>query len=219
MEVSAASKMLLACPDERVRVLIAEDHFITRVGIQTIIGAQTDMVVTATAINGVQATSLYRAHRPDICLMDMYMPSDGFDAIAAIKREFLDARIIALSTFASDEDIRRAMNAGACGYLTKDVLQDELTAAIRAVHAGKTYRFDAVEAVRASQSQHPDLSKREIEVLRLIARGFTNKLIAFELGIAEYTSSNHVKNILRKTGTSGRTETVTHALHRGIFRL
>ena len=119
---------------DQIRVLIAEDHFITRVCIETIVAAQPDMAVIGAAINGAQALSLYPAHRPDVTLMDMYMPSDGFNAVAAIHAEFPGARIIALSTFAADEDIRRAMNAGAQTYLTKDVLHDELIAAIRTVH-------------------------------------------------------------------------------------
>jgi DNA-binding NarL/FixJ family response regulator len=151
--------------------------------------------------------------------MDMYMPSDGFGAITAIRHEFPDARIIALSTFATDEDIRRALHSGACTYLTKDVLHDELISAIRTVHAGDRYFFAPVEAALAAQTCHPELSKREVEVLRLIAHGFTNKLIAYQLGIAEYTINNHVKNILKKTGANDRTQAVTQALQRGIIRL
>jgi DNA-binding NarL/FixJ family response regulator len=202
----------------RIRVLIAEDHFITRVGIETIVAAQPDMAVIAVAINGTQAVSLHRWHRPDVTLMDMYMPSDGFSAIVAIRHEFVDARIIALSTFAAEEDLRRALHAGARTYLTKDVLQEELIAAIRAVHAGEKYFFAPIEAALAAQP-HPELSKREVEVLGLIAHGFTNKLIAYQLGIAEYTINNHVKNILKKTGANDRTQAVTHALQRGVIRL
>ena len=206
-------------PASPIRVLIAEDHFITRVGIETIVAAQHDMAVIGAAINGAQALSLYRAHLPDVTLMDMYMPSDGFNAVAAIHAEFPTARIIALSTFAADEDIRRAMNAGAQTYLTKDVLHDELIAAIRTVHAGEKYVFAPVEAALASQAPYSELSKREIEVLRFIAHGLSNKLIAYELGIAEYTINNHVKSILKKLGASDRTAAVTQALHRGIIRL
>ena len=202
-----------------IRVLIAEDHFITRVGIETIVSAQPDMSVAAVAINGIQAVDLYRCHQPDITLMDMYMPSDGFNAIAGIRREFPDARVIALSTFGTDEDIRRALSAGAKTYLTKEVLQDELISAIRTVCAGEKYVFAAVEAAMAGLTSHPDLSRREIEVLQLIARGMTNKLIAYQLGTAEYTINNHVKSILRKMGASDRTHAVTRGVQRGIIRL
>jgi DNA-binding NarL/FixJ family response regulator len=219
MLLTVGSSATTSVPGARIRVLIAEDHFITRVGIETIVAAQPDMAVIGAAINGAQALNLYRAHRPDVTLMDMYMPSDGFSAVAAIRAEFPEARIIALSTFAADEDIRRAMNAGAQTYLTKDVLHHELIAAIRAVHAGENYVFAPVEAALASQPPHADLSKREIEVLGLIAHGLSNKLIAFELGIAEYTINNHVKSILKKLAASDRTAAVTHALQRGIIRL
>lgn len=202
-----------------IRVLIAEDHFITRVGIETIVSAQPDMSVAAVAINGIQAVDLYRCHQPDITLMDMYMPSDGFNAIAGIRREFPDARVIALSTFGTDEDIRRALSAGAKTYLTKEVLQDELISAIRTVCAGEKYVFAAVEAAMAGLTSHPDLSRREIEVLQLIARGMTNKLIAYQLGTAEYTINNQVKSILRKMGASDRTHAVTRGVQRGIIRL
>ena len=219
MELNVGSTLPASSASAPIRVLIAEDHFITRVGIETIVGGQPDMVVIAGAINGNQALSLYRTHRPDVTLMDMYMPSDGFSAIAAIRKEFQDARIIALSTFAADEDIRRALDAGARTYLTKDVLHDELIAAIRAVHAGKKHFFAPVEAALAAQLPHPEVSKRELEVLHLIANGLSNKLIAYQLGIAEYTINNHVKRILKKMGASDRTGAVTHALQRGIIRL
>jgi two-component system, NarL family, response regulator len=219
MLLTVSSPLFTSVPGAPVRVLVAEDHLITRVGIETIVAAQPDMAVIGAAINGTQAVHLYREHRPDVTLMDMYMPSDGFSAVAAICAEFPRARIIALSTFAADEDIRRAMNAGAETYLTKDVLHDELIAAIRTVHAGEKYLFAPVEAALASQAPHAGLSKREIEVLGFIADGLSNKLIAYELGIAEYTINNHVKSILKKLGASDRTAAVTHALQRGIIRL
>jgi two-component system, NarL family, response regulator len=219
MLLTVESSGITPAPTVPIRVLIAEDHFITRVGIETIVAAQPDMAVIGSAINGAQALSLYRAQLPDVTLMDMYMPSDGFSAVAAIRAEFPQARIIALSTFAADEDIRRAMNAGAQIYLTKDVLHDELITAIRTVHAGEKYIFAPVQAALASQTPHADLSKRELEVLGFIARGLSNKLIAYELGIAEYTINNHVKSILKKLSASDRTAAVTHALQRGILRL
>jgi DNA-binding NarL/FixJ family response regulator len=219
MVLAVGSQVSTFVPKALIRVLIAEDHFITRVGIETIVGSEADMVVIGGAINGAQALSLYRAHHPDVTLMDMYMPSDGFSAIESIRTEFPDARIIALSTFAADEDIRRALQAGAQTYLTKDVLHDELIAAIRTVYAGEKYFFAPVEAALASQTPHADLSKREIEVLELVAQGLSNKLIAYQLGIAEYTINNHLKSIFKKLGASDRTAAVTHALQRGIIRL
>ena len=203
-----------------IRILIAEDHLIARVGLKTIIGMQPDMRVVAEAANGAQAAELYRKHKPDITLMDVRMPvMSGVDAVIAIRAEFPEARIIALSTYGGDEDIRRALAAGVRSYLTKDVLHDELIRAIRAVHAGATYLPPAVAAALEASIFPADLSSREIEVLELIVKGHGNKQIAFELGIAEHTVKNHVKNILSKLGADDRTQAATAAIQRGIIHL
>jgi two-component system, NarL family, response regulator len=201
-----------------IRILIAEDHLIARAGVQAIVNAQSDMVIIAEAGNGEQALSLYRKHRPDVTLMDMRMPvMNGFAALAALREEFPDARVVALSTFGGDEDIRRALSAGAQAYLTKDVLPDELIGAIRAVHAGERYLPELVLATLAAEM--PRLSDRELEVLRLVAQGLSNKRIAFVLNIAEDTAKNHVKSILKKLGADDRTQAATEAIQRGIIHL
>jgi DNA-binding NarL/FixJ family response regulator len=203
-----------------IRILITEDHLIARVGLKTIIGMQPDMRVVAEAANGAQAAELYRKHKPDITLMDVRMPvMSGVDAVIAIRAEFPEARIIALSTYGGDEDIRRALAAGVRSYLTKDVLHDELIRAIRAVHSGATYLPPAVAAALEASIFPADLSSREIEVLELIVKGHGNKQIAFELGIAEHTVKNHVKNILSKLGADDRTQAATAAIQRGIIHL
>jgi DNA-binding NarL/FixJ family response regulator len=203
-----------------IRILITEDHLIARVGLKTIIGMQPDMRVVAEAANGAQAAELYRKHKPDITLMDVRMPvMSGVDAVIAIRAEFPEARIIALSTYGGDEDIRRALAAGVRSYLTKDVLHDELIRAIRAVHSGATYLPPAVAAALEASIFPADLSAREIEVLELIVKGHGNKQIAFELGIAEHTVKNHVKNILSKLGADDRTQAATAAIQRGIIHL
>jgi DNA-binding NarL/FixJ family response regulator len=201
-----------------VRVLIAEDHLIARVGVKTIIDMQPDMTVVAEASNGAQAVELYRKLRPDITLMDMRMPGlGGVEAALAIRAEFPEARIIGLSTYGGDEDIRRALQAGMRAYLTKDVLHDELIRAIHAVHAGETY---LPASIRAAASLLPaDLSAREIEVLSLIVNGQGNKQIAYQLGIAEHTVKNHVKSILSKLAVEDRTQAATAAISRGIIHL
>lgn len=205
-------------PSSPIRILIAEDHLIARVGIGTIVAMQPDMTVIAEASNGAQALELYRQHRPDITLMDIRMPHmNGIEAIAAIRREDNSAKIIALSTFGGDEDIRRALSAGAASYLTKEVLHDELLKAIHAVSAGQTYLPPAVAATLASQMPRPDLSAREMEVLQLIVRGYSNKQIGAALDIAEHTVKNHVKSILNKLGVEDRTQAATSALMRGII--
>lgn len=204
----------------RLRILIAEDHLIARAGLTAIVNAEPDMTIVAEAINGAQALALFRTRRPDVTLMDMFMPvTDGFQATAAIRGEFPDARIIALSTFGGDEDIRRALAAGAQTYLTKDVLHDELVASIRAVHRGEEYLSAPVRAALGAEASQSRLSEREIEVLRLIAHGFSNKRIAYELGIADDTAKNHVKRILKKMSAADRTEATTVAIQRGIIHL
>ena len=203
-----------------ITILIAEDHLIARVGLKTIISMQSDMQVVAEAANGAQAVELYRRHRPGITLMDVRMPvMTGVEAAVAIHEEFPEARIIALSTYGGDEDIRRALQAGVRSYLTKDVLHDELIRAIRAVHSGASYLPPVVAAALEASAFPAGLSAREIEVLELIVKGHGNKQIAFELGIAEHTVKNHVKNILSKLGADDRTQAATAAIQRGIIHL
>jgi two-component system, NarL family, response regulator len=203
-----------------IRVFIAEDHLIARLGVKAIINAQPDMKVVAEAANGLQAVELFRKHRPDVTLMDVRMPGmGGVEAVTAIRAEFADARIIALSTYGGDEDIRRALHAGARSYLTKDVLHDELIRAIHAVHAGGKYMPPAVAAALEASALPAGLSAREMEVLSLIVKGRGNKQIAYQLGIAEHTVKNHVKNILSKLSVDDRTQAATAAIQRGIIHL
>ena len=203
-----------------IRILVAEDHLVARVGVTTIVNMQPDMTVVAEAANGAQAVDLYRQHRPDVALLDLRMPvMTGVEAAAAIRREFPAARLIALTTYGGDEDIRRALAAGVRSYLTKDVLHDELLKAIRAVHSGETYLPVDVAAAVSDESPAPDLSAREVQVLELIVRGLPNKQIAFALGIAEHTVKNHVKNILSKLAVQDRTQAATAAIQRGIVHL
>jgi len=206
--------------NERIRILVAEDHLVARVGVVTIVNMQPDMTVVAEAANGQQAVEMYRLHQPDVILLDLRMPGmGGVEAAIAIRSEFPGAHMIALTTYGGDEDIRRALAAGVQAYLTKDVLHDELIKAIRAVHGGQTYLPAAVAASLAAQLPRPDLSAREVQVLGLIVRGLANKQIAFTLSIAEHTVKNHVKNILSKLGVQDRTQAATAAIQRGIIHL
>jgi len=205
---------------EPIRILVAEDHLVARVGVSTIVNMQPDMTVVAEASNGQQAVELYRQHLPDVALLDLRMPvMSGVEAAQAIRASFPHAHMIALTTYGGDEDIRRALAAGVQAYLTKDVLHDELIKAIRAVHAGQTYLPAAVAAALAAQMPRPDLSAREVQVLELIVRGLANKQIAYALSIAEHTVKNHVKNILSKLGVQDRTQAATAAIQRGIIHL
>jgi DNA-binding NarL/FixJ family response regulator len=203
---------------EPIRILVAEDHLVARVGVTTIVNMQADMQVVAEAANGQQAVEMFRKHRPDVTLLDLRMPViGGVEAAVLIRNEFPYARLIALTTYGGDEDIRRALHAGVRAYLTKDVLHDELLKAIRAVHAGETYLPAAIAATLSSQL--PDLTAREVQVLNLIVQGLANKQIAFNLSIAEHTVKNHVKNILSKLGVQDRTQAATAAIQRGIVHL
>ena len=203
-----------------MRILIAEDHLIARAGLGAIVSTQPDMAVVGEATDGEQALVLYRAHSPDVTLMDMRMPlMSGFEAVTAIRAEFPEARIVALSTFGGDQDIRRALLLGAQAFLTKDAPYHELIGAIRAVHTGQRYLPASVEAALAIEEPHPGLSARELEALRLLVQGFSNKQIAYELGIAEDTAKNHVKSILKKLRAHDRTQAATEAVQRGIIHL
>lgn len=203
-----------------IRILIAEDHLIARAGIATIVNSQPDMVVVGEAINGEQAITSFRTHSPDVTLMDVRMPvRSGLEAIAEICKEYPKAHIIALSTYSGSEDIRKALSAGARGYLTKDVLREDLGSAIHAVHAGRQYLPPSVAAILAIEPPGPVLSTRELEVLRLIVQGLHNKEIAYQLGISDETAKNHVKSILKKLGAADRTQAATSAIQRGIVHL
>jgi two-component system NarL family response regulator len=203
-----------------IRILVAEDHLVARVGVTTIVNMQPDMTVVAEATNGQQAIALYREHQPDVTLMDMRMPgTSGYEAVSKIRKGFPGARIVALSTYCGDEDIHRAFLAGVKTYLTKGVLHDELIHAIRMVHAGREYLPEMVAAALAAQLPRTELSARELEVLDLIVQGLSNKQIAFRLMITEHTVKNHVKSILSKLDADDRTEAATAAIRRGIVHL
>ncbi|HEX3228893.1 MAG TPA: response regulator transcription factor [Pyrinomonadaceae bacterium] len=203
-----------------ISILIADDHFVVRTGLAAVISTQPDMVVVAEAVNGRQAVELFRQHRPDITLMDLRMPEmNGVEAITAIRGEFPKARLIVLTTYDGDEDIYRALQAGARGYLLKDMLREGLLEAVRAVHEGHR-RIPAEVANRlAERLTRSELTSREMEVLELIVKGKTNKEIGAELGVAEGTVKIHINNILSKLGVNDRTQAATFALQRGIIHL
>ena len=203
-----------------MRILIADDHVIARAGVSAIVNAQPDMTVVAEAANGQQALLLYRQYLPDVALLDMRMPvMSGLEASLAILAEFPEARIVALSTYGGDEDIRRALTTGVQAYLTKDVPGEELILAIRAAHAARKYLPAAIAESLSAQNPRPDLSLRELDVLKLIVQGNHNKQIALTLRISEHTVKTHVKRILEKLNVDDRTEAATAAIQRGIIHL
>ena len=203
-----------------IRILAVDDHPIVRNGISGLVTDQADMVLVGEASNGREAIQQFRAHQPDVTLMDLQMPElGGLDAIIAIRYEFPQARIIVLTTYTGDVQIVRALKAGAQGYLLKDSLHKELLEAIRKVHAGKRILTPELSCEVASHATDDALTAAEISVLRLIADGNANKQIAAQLSISEETVKSRVKNILSKLGASDRTQAVTIALKRGIIEL
>ena len=193
---------------------------IARVGVTTIINKQRNMSVIAEAADGMEAVAMYRMHKPDVTLMDMRMPIlSGLEATAAIRGEFPNARIIALTSYGGDADVRRALKTGVMAYLTKDLLQDELLTAIREVHQGHSYLPAALAAVLTMQGSQPELTQRELEVLELVVRGMANKQIAYSLHLSELTVKNHLKRLLDKLGVQDRTQAATAAIARGIVHL
>ncbi len=203
-----------------IRILSVDDHAILRDGIARLIGNQADMELVAEASNGRDAIELFRAHRPDVTLMDLQMPQmNGIDAMNAIRTEFPEARIIMLTTYAGDVQVFRALKAGARGYLLKGLLRKELLDTIRAVHAGHKRLPEEIATEIAEHATDDGLTPREIDVLRLIAGGNANKEIAAQLSLTEETIKGHVKNILAKLGANDRTHAVTIGLKRGVIDL
>ena len=204
----------------QIRILVADDHPIVREGLCGLIAVQSDMVVVADASNGREAIQQFRLHRPDVTVMDLQMPEmNGVDAVSAIRVEFPGAKIIVLTTYAGDVQILRALKAGAQGYLLKAVSHKELPDNIRAVYAGRKVMAPEAASQVAEHSGEEALTPKELEVLRMIAAGNANKLIAAQLSVSEETVKSRVKNILDKLGANDRTHAVTIGLKRGIIEL
>jgi DNA-binding NarL/FixJ family response regulator len=206
--------------DRPIRILIVDDHPLMRSGIAGEINAQRDMVVVAEAEDGESAIMLFRAHRPDVTLMDIKLPQmSGIESLTAIRAEFRQARIIVLTSAAGDVQAMRAFKAGAVGFLLKDTLRSELVNAIRLIHSGGKKVPEEIAIQMAEHVADDALSAREIEILRNVAQGRSNKIIGDKLGISEYTVKNHLKSILSKLNADDRTHAVTIALRRGYMDL
>ena len=204
----------------KIRILVVDDHHVVRQGLVALINSVEDMEVIAEAPDGRKGVDLHRQHRPDVTIMDLRLPVlGGVEAIQEIRRATPQARIIVLTTFDGDENIYRALQAGARGYLLKDMFGDELMEAIRAVHAGKT-RIPPVVAQRLAERMNgSELTTRELDVLRLIVAGKSNKEIGNDLHISEATVKTHINNLLGKMGVSDRTQAATTAIQRGLVQL
>jgi DNA-binding NarL/FixJ family response regulator len=202
----------------QIKILTVDDHPLLREGIASIVQGEKDMIVVGEASNGREAIEVFRSKRPDVTLMDLQMPDvNGIVAIAAIRQENPQARIIVLTTYEGDVLARRALKAGATGYILKDMIRTELLEAIRAVHLGRKYIPPKIATDLVEHYAEDDLSEREIEVLREVARGTSNKIIASHLAISEATVKAHIKNIMLKLGASDRTHAVNIAMTRGFL--
>jgi two-component system NarL family response regulator len=205
---------------EKIRIMIVDDHFVVRMGLVGSINIEPDMIVEVEASSGLQAVASFRQHRPDIVLMDLKLPGmSGLETTSIICTEFPEAAVIMLSTHDREEDIYRALQAGARTYLLKTAAREELLHAIRTVHAGERCISPVIGARLAERMTHSELTSRELEVLKLIATGKSNKEIGAVLQIAEVTVKLHVGRILAKLKVSDRTQATTTALQRGILQL
>jgi DNA-binding NarL/FixJ family response regulator len=205
---------------QRIRILIADDHYVVRMGLAALVHTESDMEVVAEAADGAKAIELYAKFLPDLVLMDTRMPAtDGIDATLEIRKRFPAARILMLTAFDGDADIRRALDAGVQGYVLKNSTGDKLIPALRAVAAGERWLPPEVTRRLAARKSFEQLTPRELEVLNEMAKGLANKQIAETLHITEYTVKDHVKNVLAKLRVADRTEAVSVALQRGIIHL
>jgi DNA-binding NarL/FixJ family response regulator len=218
--VNSSNPELQMDAPQPIRILSVEDHPIFREGLSTVIAAQEDMCLAAQAVNAVEAVAEFRRHRPDITLMDLSLPEgNGMDALITIRDEFPHARVIILTTSDGDGQIQRALRAGAAAYVLKSMPKNDLLAVVRSVHLGRRHVLPEVAARLAAHLGEDDLTRRELDVLRLIRDGYRNKQIADRLSIAETTVNFHIKNIVAKLGADHRTHAVTIAVRRGLLQL
>jgi two-component system NarL family response regulator len=201
-------------------VLVVDDHALVRTGVANIISHEADLQVVAEAANGVEAVAAFEKHRPDVTLLDLRMPEmEGVEVVRQIRMRDPLAKVIVLTTYDTDDDISRAIKAGAKAYVLKDISADGLIACIHDVLDGKTYLAPAAAAKLAEGMTHMSLTPRELSNLRLMADGKTNKEIAHELGISERTVKTHLTHLFEKLGVTSRTEAVKIASRRGLVRI
>lgn len=204
----------------KIRIIIADDHYVVRMGLIALMTTESDMEVVGEAADGTQAVEAYDKHNPDLVLMDLRMPvKDGIQATIEIKTKHPDARVLMLTTYDGDTDIHRAMQAGAQGYVLKNSTGDKLIPALRAVAAGQPWIPKEIATRLASRNIFEELTPRELQVLKQMAKGLANKEIGDVLKITEHTVKDHLKNILGKLHVSDRTEAVIVAVQRGIIHL
>jgi len=220
MKISGAKKQSRGTKKECIRVLIADDHAVVREGLVALVKRKSDMIIVAEASNGREAVDLWKQHRPHVTLLDLRMPElDGVSAIKEIREVNPNAHIVVLTTYDGDEDIYRAIRAGAKAYLLKDTARDALVDTVRRVHAGETYLPPPIAAKLAERVSGAALSQREMEVLQRMATGKSNKEIGAELFISQGTVKTHVRSIFTKLDVVSRTEAIVTSTRRGFVRL
>ena len=211
--------MLMKKP-EKIRVLVADDHYIVWMGLIALVNTEPDMEVVGEAADGAQALELLGKCNPDLALLDLRMPvKDGIQTASEIRNKFPNAQVLMLTAFDGDKEIYRALQAGARGYVLKSSSGEKLIRALRAVAAGQQWLPKEVAIRLAARKEFEEITPREVQVLQQLAKGFANKEIADVLKISEYTTKDHLKNILAKLRVADRTEAVTAAIHRGIIHL
>jgi len=204
----------------KIRILVADDHFVVRMGLTALVNTEADFEVVGEAVDGAQAVAEFEKHQPDLVLMDLRMPvKDGIQATPEIKTKHPEARVLMLTTFDGDTDIHRAIQAGAQGYVLKNTTGDKLIPALRAVAAGQRWIPKEIATRLASRNLFEELTPRELQVLEQAAKGLANKEIADVLKITGHTVKDHLKSILGKLHVADRTEAVTVAIQRGIIHL
>jgi len=201
-----------------IRILIVDDHPVVRAGLTSLLGTRAELQVIGSASSGEEALAMVQRDAPDVVLLDLRMPGlNGIDMLVAAKKSGSQVRAIILTSYETDEDIYRAVQAGAQGYLLKDTPFKEMVEAIRTVHAGKRYIPRQIAQRLAERMMRTELTARELEILKMLAKGPTNKQIGHALGISDYTVRNHVNSIIEKLEVSDRTEAATTAIQRGII--
>ena len=209
----------LAAPAQKIRILLVDDHAVIRMGLMTAVSDAADMDVVADVESGPDAIAAFRQHRPDVVVLDLRLHGmSGIETIHALRAEFKTARILIFSSYATGEEIYRAMKAGAAGFVLKEMSLDRLLEAIRAVHQGAQYMPSEI-AARVGERLLAHLTPREIEVLHLLARGLSNKEIGAQLGVVEGTVKIHITSVFNKLGVSDRTQALIESIKRGIVQI
>lgn len=204
----------------KIRLLVVDDHFVVRIGLTSALNLEPDLEVVAEATDGREAVETYERHRPDVVVMDYQLPQmNGAEATTAIRSRFPDAKVLILSVYKAEEDVHRAVQAGAAGYLPKSSGPEELLEAIRTVYNGRRYFPTAINAALEARAGRSELSDREREVLEMLVRGRSNKEIGIALGISENTVKVHATRVFEKLGVADRLEAVTAAIQRGIVHI